>query len=457
MSFHRVLTGRLIFGATTLVATTAVVVAPFMTTLSAAAPAATLTDSPAATLRVNLNRLGDEHVYLAGAALSAVVAGRNAEVDVASNAVDKNTQDLGDAVGSVYGSDAEQAFLKLWRAHIGFFADYAKAAKAGDQAGKQKAMQDLAGYQQGIDDLLTGANPNLPKGAVAQLFAPHIQHLTMAIDDLAGGDLSGAYGMLHTAGHQTQDIMDPLAAAIVKQFPDKFPGDPMAPAATLRVSLNDLGEEHVYLAGYALNAAIAGRTDEFQVAASTTDQNTQELGDAVGSVYGPDAQQSFLKLWRAHIGFFADYANAAAAGDNAGKQQALRNLDGYRNDIDDLLTGANPNLPKGAVAQLFAAHVQHLTMVIDDLASQNVNGAYDMLHQAAHQTIDIMDPLSEAIAKQFPDKFSSSANNATMARDGESLAGQTPETQAMFNAVWGSNAASEWVSEHNGMLDQMGH
>src|SRR5262249_11397835 len=86
------------FGSTVLVLASSSVIT------QAAAPSAALTDTPAATLRVTLNRLGEEHVYLAGAALSAAVAGRNAELDVASQAVDKNTQELGDAVGTVYGA-----------------------------------------------------------------------------------------------------------------------------------------------------------------------------------------------------------------------------------------------------------------------------------------------------------------------------------------------------------------
>jgi hypothetical protein len=65
-----------------------------------------------------------------------------------------------------------------------------------------------------------------------------------------------------------------------------------------------------------------------------------------------------------------------------------------------------------------------------------------MLHMAAHQTMEIMDPLSEAIAKQFPDKFSASGTTPGAAataggRDGQTLANQPAETQAMFRAVWG--------------------
>ncbi len=358
-------------------------------------------------LRVALDQLGTEHVYLAGYAFAAALGGRSDEFKVAADMTDKNTQELGAAIGAVYGPDAQTKFLALWRAHIGFFVDYAMAAAAKDDAKKMKARADLDGYRNDIDAFLTGANPNLPKGAVAQLFSVHVEHLTTVIDDLVAGDTAGAYDMLHMAAHQTQEIMDPLAGAIAKQFPDKFSGDPMSSATTLRVTLNDLGSEHVYLAGLAFDAALGGRNDEFKIAADMTDKNTQELGDAIGSVYGPDAQTKFLALWRAHIGFFVDYAMAAAGKDDAKKMKARADLDGYRNDIDAFLTGANPNLPKGAVAQLFSAHIVHLTTVVDDIVGGKLPDAYSMLHMAAHQTQEIMDPLAGAIVKQFPDKFAS--------------------------------------------------
>jgi len=427
----------------------------------APAAEAQTTDTPAANLRVTLNQLGSEHVYLAGYAFSAALGGRPDEFKVAADATDKNTQELGAAIGSVYGPDAQTKFVALWRAHIGFFVDYANAAAAKDDAKKTKARADLDGYRNDIDAFLSGANPNLPKGVVAQLFAAHVVHLTTVIDDLVAGDTAGAYDMLRMAARQTQEIMDPLSGAIVKQFPDKFSGDPMSPAASLRVALNDLGSEHVYLAGLAFDSALGGRTDEFNVAAMTTDKNTQDLAAAIGSVYGPDAQTKFLALWRAHIGFFVDYAMGAAAKDEAKKVKARADLDGYRNDIDAFLTGANPNLPKGAVAQLFSAHVVHLTTVVDDLVGGDLPGAYDMLHMAAHQTQEIMDPLAAAIVKQFPDKFATTDMTLTpaptgmdpamdlTARDGKALAGEPSPTRSLFVSVWGDHAATEWVIEHN--------
>jgi hypothetical protein len=40
-----------------------------------------------------------------------------------------------------------------------------------------------------------------------------------------------------------------------------------------------------------------------------------------------------------------------------------------------------------------------------------------------------------------------------IASDGQSLATQSAATQVVFNAVWGSNAAAEWVREHNAALE----
>lgn len=210
------------------------VTSPFVT---AAAQAAAPANAPADDLRTTLNRLGQEHVYLAGAALSAAIAGRQDEYKVAGDAVDQNSQELAKAVGSVYGPEAERTFLALWRAHIGMCADYATGAATNDNAKKQKAMSDLQGYRRDIGAFFAGANPNLPAQTVADLFGPHVTHLTGTIDALAAGDAPKGYMMLHDAAHQTKDIMDPLAGAIAKQFPDKFPmgaaqaAPPAAPAA----------------------------------------------------------------------------------------------------------------------------------------------------------------------------------------------------------------------------------
>jgi len=44
------------------------------------------------------------------------------------------------------------------------------------------------------------------------------------------------------------------------------------------------------------------------------------------------------------------------------------------------------------------------------------------------------------------------STGSSVARDGQSLAGQPAATQAMFIAVWGASAAQQWAQEHNAAL-----
>lgn len=362
----------------------------------------------AADLRTALGNLLQEHVFLAGTATGAALGGRDAEFKAAAATLDGNSVELSKLVGAAYGPEGEKAFLQLWRAHIGFFVDYTQAAAAGDTAKQEKARADLDGYRRDFDAFLTGANPNLPKGAVSDLLTPHVQTLLSAIDAQAAKDPEAAYTKLQAAAEHTSMIADALAGAITKQFPDKFPGAGMTKAADLQAGLNLLLQGHEYLAASATGAALGGRDAEFKVAAAALDANTVNLSKAIGAAYGPDAEKTFLQLWRTHIGFFVDYTRGLAAGDTAKQQKARADLDGYRRDFDAFITGANPNLPKGAVAELLIPHVAETLAAIDGQGANDPTRAFTSLKKAADHMRTIADALSGAIAKQLPEKFPTS-------------------------------------------------
>ena len=176
----------------------------------------------AADLRTGLNALLSEHVILAASATNAALGGRDAEFKAAAAALDGNSVDLSKAIGSVYGQGAQDAFLPLWRKHIGFFVDYTVGVATKDQAKQDKAVSDLVGYTQDFGAFLASANPNLPKEVVANLVKSHVLTLKDVVDPQAAGDQAKAYMNLRTAAGHMQMIADPLAAAIVKQFPSKY-------------------------------------------------------------------------------------------------------------------------------------------------------------------------------------------------------------------------------------------
>lgn len=189
------------------------------TSVSSTAPD---TATKAADLRALLNNLESGHVDLAAAATRAGFDG-DPTFQAAAGALGKNTDELSAAVASVYGEEAGAKFKEIWTSHIGFFVDYTVAAKAGDQAGMDKAVQNLNGYVEAISTFLSGANPNLPKDAVAQLVTEHVTLLKEAVDKHGAKDYAGSYDAQARARTQiTNKIADTLAGAIVKQNPDKF-------------------------------------------------------------------------------------------------------------------------------------------------------------------------------------------------------------------------------------------
>lgn len=181
------------------------------------------TDTKAADLRTALNNLEAEHVDLAATATRAGFDG-DPQFQASAMALDKNSRELQAAVASVYGEEAGKRFYEIWNSHIGFFVDYTTAAKAGDQAGMDKAVQNLNGYVEAVSAFLGDAT-GLPREAVASLVSEHVTLLKKAVDEHGAGNFEASFAAQHEAREQiTNEIADALAGAIVKQNPDKFQG-----------------------------------------------------------------------------------------------------------------------------------------------------------------------------------------------------------------------------------------
>ena len=172
-----------------------------------------------AELRATLTNLLEEHVYLAGTSTGTTLAGN--ELKPAADALDENSVALADAIRSVYGDEAGDSFLGLWRSHIQFFVDYTTAASTGDEAGKTKAHDDLAGYAKDFSAFLAGANPKFDAATIEDALKEHATTLFDAIDAQAAKDPS-QYTKLRAAAQHMPMVAAYLADGIVQQFPEKF-------------------------------------------------------------------------------------------------------------------------------------------------------------------------------------------------------------------------------------------
>ena len=162
----------------------------------------------------------------------------------------------------------------------------------------------------------------------------------------------------------------------------------------------------MYLATFATGEALRG--GDFEGAAGALDENSIALSEAIGSVYGDEAGSVFLELWRTHIGFFVEYTQARAAGDDAAATAAAAALDGYRTDFGAFLASANENFEADGIAQELIPHVESVFAVIDAQAAGDAE-QWSLMREAAGHMPHTAAALASGIVAQSPDAFAAAS------------------------------------------------
>jgi hypothetical protein len=194
--------------------------------------------SPASNLRLTLDRILAEHLVLSAQAMRTGLTAA-ADADAARAALDANSTELAEAVGTVYGDDAGAAFLELWNRHVDAYLGFIDAFAQGDEAGREAALMTLHAYHEEIAAFLAAANPHLPQAAVSDLIRRHVQALITQVEATEAGDHVRAVATIRSAYAFMFDVGDALAGGIAAQFPDRFrdvvelpPTDRAAPGTT---------------------------------------------------------------------------------------------------------------------------------------------------------------------------------------------------------------------------------
>ncbi len=363
-------------------------------------------DTAAVDLRADLGHLLSEHAFLAVETMRIGAAGTE-DFDDAAAALEANTDDLTEAITSVYGDDAGKAFEKIWTAHIGYFVDYVKATENDDEDAKDKALDNLSHYKEDFSEFLAGAtDERLEADSLAEGLQEHIGQLIGAFDSYVAGDYQEAYEHEREAINHMHMIAKGLSTAITEQFPDDFDHTMAAtPAADLRGDLGYLLSEH---AGIALSVMQNGinESPDFDASAKVLSQNTDDLSDAIASVYGDDAGDAFNKMWSSHIGYFVDYVNATADKDDAAKEEALNHLKDYKKDFSEFMEDATDGeVPAKDLAEGLQMHVDQLIASFDSYVDEDYKTAFSKERDAYGHMYGAAELLSSGIVAQFPDEF----------------------------------------------------
>lgn len=134
----------------------------------------------------------------------------------------QNQDDIGNAVGSYYGSDAGKKLTALLHDHITISADVVNAAKKNDKKALDSANKKWSDNADEISVFLSKANPNWEVEDMKMMMHDHLKLTTEEAVARINKDYDGdikAYDKVHD---EILKMADMLSDGIVKQFPDKF-------------------------------------------------------------------------------------------------------------------------------------------------------------------------------------------------------------------------------------------
>lgn len=185
--------------------------------------ASAATAAPAAPkLHAALRSLWHGHIVATRNYAMAVHAGDRAREKKAGDAVVANAKQIANAVAGFYGKAAGDGLLNLLAGHWAGVKALTDTTKAGNAAGEQKAMQELATNATAIAKFLAGANPNWSESTLQGALMMHVNDHKTQLDEMMSNAPEAEQAKAWTEMQQHMDmIADTLASGIAKQFPQK--------------------------------------------------------------------------------------------------------------------------------------------------------------------------------------------------------------------------------------------
>jgi hypothetical protein len=317
---------------------------------STSTPSATQqAQSQAADLRTHLDLLLSEQVMIV-AKESAAAVNHSDEYAGYTGLLATNSADLAALIGRALGTTASTQFAQAWNVQNGYLVDYAIGVVTHNDAKANGAMSGLTnGFVPQFAQMISDTS-GLPLDPVAQLTSQQVLEDKGFIDDVFAGRYATYYSDLHRAYVQTSRLGDALAGQVAHDFPDKFRGDPSAHLVDVRVSLNEMLQEHSYLATMATDAVFASRNAEKTAATAALAANADMLGTAFSTAFGNTVGTQFDKVWAARDAALVGYA----AGDATARQS-----------LTETFVAAFAPLAKVGKSQI-ASQVAATLKVIDD-------------------------------------------------------------------------------------------
>jgi hypothetical protein len=349
-------------------------------------------------VRLLMEQLLGHHAILMVRLMRGPIDDQDRFVEAAGSALQRNTDELADAISSVYSDDAGADFAAIWTEHVEALSAYSRAVADRDNDARDKAMAELERYSDRYGEFIaTLTDGELSADTVSEGVAAHIHHMLVATDDYGKGDYAKAFSGERTAYAAMFGQGEALSGAAIKQSTGELPAAFDNPPAELRSALGRLLGEHVELAFDATRAIVAG-SPSVEGAAGALNDNTEEIITALQGAIGRKAASRFSRIWAAHIDAVVKFAVAVADDDDAAQARARTALDEFPRQLGTVL----PAISEGRVAArtVVAAlkeHDEHLLQQITAFAAEDYETSHELAYAGYNHMFAIADTLAVAL------------------------------------------------------------
>jgi hypothetical protein len=355
----------------------------------------------AAAMRVTLDLLFREHVYLLGLTTENAVTGQKAAAKGTIEALEENTLALGDQFEVPYGDRGEKGFLSAWRPYTDLVALYAgRKARKLKLGNADKAFAQVSAKFVTFATLLT---PLIGPRVMGSRMHDLIGTMRTVVDAQVAKDYVKADASLRTASDQAAAIASIFARTFADDQPARFAGDPLGASAELRASLSGRLADHVYLIGFTTENVLTGQSKPRDGAKAALDATSAAFAKVVGSAYGAEAEKAFLPVWKRQAELLLSYAGSIK--DKTKHERVRQDLEKYATEASGFLVGLNRDINGSALERIIGEHGQLMTQAIDAQAAGNFEQADARLRTAARQTEALALALATATVARFPARF----------------------------------------------------
>lgn len=360
--------------------------------------------SAAAGLRVKVERLIREHVFLAAFISEAALTRQAKPLEGAQATFDDGGVEFAKELRDQYGESAERTFLAQWRKYQTALTGYAVRLPATRSTpAKTTITRNLAAFGGQFGSFMASITPLLNPRRAGKTMQETVTAIQAFMAAQAKKDFVKADALVRTAASKATAPAALIAFAMIEDHPAQFTGDPDAASAKFRFPLSAGLSEGVYLLALATEDSLTKRSAGSAAARAALKTSIERLAAHLGVVYGDAFVKAFTPLWTRQADLLVSYAGAGK--DKAKADKAVADMRQHSKDIATFVAGANGSLDKAEVEQLLSGFLDRLIAVVTAQVKGDFDAAGAAIRSAAQATDRLSAVLAFATALKFPAKF----------------------------------------------------